>query len=167
MNNYKNVIVCNCALGAEVGRQTLNINPLNHGGNSLIPFDAYASGPVSFSKEEISSRYSNKELFEQVSVETLDTIFQKYAIKEVSIMKIDVEGFELEALRGAKEALTRGVVKNIVCEVNNNKTRQEVFNIFIKNGYAPYRLSFGGTPISIPENENLAYVHDNILFSRI
>jgi len=164
INHYKNVILHRGALGSSSGSLTLHINPLNHGGNSLLPFDRYKSGNKLFTKEEIASRFGSSQLSEKVSVTTLDSLIEKHQIQKIAIMKIDVEGFEKGVLLGAKKVLSSGIVQNVMCEVNNNETRQEVFDLFKKNGYQPHRLLFAGKPEKISSDTDIARLHGNILF---
>lgn len=167
LNDYHNIVLYNCALGGEKGENILNINPLNHGGNSLIPFDTYSSGGVSFSKEEMVAQYGNDGLFERVSVETLDSLVQKHAMQNVAIIKIDVEGFELDVLKGSLQTLSRRIVNHILCEVNNDTTRPEVFALFKKYGYAPSRISFSGIPMPLSNHEDIKQIRGNILFTLV
>jgi FkbM family methyltransferase len=164
-NGYGQIALYNCAAGAEAGTLTLNINPLNHGGNSLVPFATYASGQERYSAEEIRSRYSADELFEEVEVRTLDDLLEEQGIAQVAILKIDVEGFEASVLAGAREMIRRKAVHHIICEVNNDTERESIFALFAENGYAPSRISFGGAPVPLPIDVPIAKLHGNVLFS--
>lgn len=162
LNGYSQIALYNCAVGDEEGMQTLHINPLNHGGNSLIPFRAYASGNERHSANEIRSQYSNEELFEEVQVRILDRIFEEQNISEIVILKIDVEGFEKPVIHGAVKAITSGMVEHVICEVNNDEGRSELFDLFTSRSYKAYRISFSG----VPEPINSSVVRGNVLFSR-
>ena len=165
-NAYTNTLLCRCAAGVEEKEEILNVNPLNRCGNSMLPFDTYASGETRFSKEEMIARFGEKELFERVGMRTLDGLFDEYGLGDVAMMKIDVEGFELAVLQGCLVRLARGSIRRIVCEVNNSATRRDVFSLFQRYGYAPYRLSFAGKPERLPADTPLERIQGNVLFAQ-
>lgn len=82
LNNATRIIPVNNALGAR--QETLSIN-LYGGASSLI-----------FSKDSLGS--------EQVEVITLDSYVQQHGV-EVGFIKVDIEGFEMEFLKGAKHTI--------------------------------------------------------------
>ncbi len=55
---------------------------------------------------------------EKIEVITLDTYCKENKITSIDLLKIDTEGFELEALMGAKELLNQGAIKMIQFEFN-------------------------------------------------
>lgn len=50
----------------------------------------------------------------QVHVTTLDRVIAKFNIKRIDILKMNVEGMELQALKGAKQSLRKGKISNII-----------------------------------------------------
>jgi FkbM family methyltransferase len=54
---------------------------------------------------------------EEVVVETLDFFVDQQKISEIDILKIDVEGFDLEVLKGAVQTLTAGKIRFVIMEV--------------------------------------------------
>ena len=54
----------------------------------------------------------------EVPVRTLDACVREWNIDRIDLMKIDVEGAEPLVLSGAEAALTRGVVRHAMIEVN-------------------------------------------------
>ena len=53
---------------------------------------------------------------EVVQVTTLDALAEKYAVQHVTFLKLDLEGHELEALKGAKDLLKRKDIDAIMFE---------------------------------------------------
>lgn len=82
-----------CAVSDFSGSIKMNINP-NHTGESHI----------------------SPEGNETVECIRLDDYVQKNGITCVDLMKLDVEGFELAALKGMRESLQRGIVKCLYFE---------------------------------------------------
>jgi len=69
---------------------------------------------------------------EKIAVTTLDQFVEEYNIAEIDFLKIDTEGFELEALKGAKSLLESnkiGIIQFEFNEVNVVKRR------FLKDFY--------------------------------
>ena len=85
-NNHKNVEISNMALGAKSAVMKLEIMPGNVGGSSLV--------------KNIGSGHS-----ECVKVSTLDNELADF--EDISVIKIDVEGYEYEVLKGAQETIKK------------------------------------------------------------
>ena len=85
-NELSNVSLINKACGAEVGTQDLYVQAENIGGSSLIKKTAGG--------EKIS-----------LTVTTLDK--ELAALEKIDLIKIDVEGYELEVLQGAECTLRK------------------------------------------------------------
>jgi hypothetical protein len=65
-----------------------------------------------------------------VEVRRLDDVIAVLSIQSIALLKIDVEGHEFEVLRGAHEAISRGVVDVIQFEFNEMNAYS---NIFLRN----------------------------------
>lgn len=150
------------AADTDGGTMRLNVNPLNRGGNSMIPFSTYKSGRHEESKEAIAEKFSNEELFQEVSVRTLDALCAEHHVASIALMKIDVEGFEMNVLSGARSIFSNKVPKQVVCEMNNEETHGAVLEFFTRNGYVPHRIAFDGSVTPFLKD---AHIHGNVLFS--
>jgi Methyltransferase FkbM domain len=69
-------------------------------------------------------------------------------------MKLDIEGHELFALRGAKRALSRGRVRALALEfgISNLNSRtffKDLWDLLRDDGYLVYRLTPGGTLLPV------------------
>ena len=75
---------------------------------------------------------SQNELIEgpKVKLETIDTYLAKERIASIDLLKIDVEGYELEVLRGAKNALQSGSIQSIFaeCDFDPDDNQHTYFN---------------------------------------
>ncbi len=61
-----------------------------------------------------------------VKVTALDTYCKFVGVDAIDLLKIDVEGFELMVLRGARELLERGAIGHVVFEVEGHEKRYGV-----------------------------------------
>lgn len=91
MNHYGNVTALRTALGAENGEIALNINPLNRGGNSVLPATEYHSEDHYYTKEDIERKFGSA-LRQQVPLRTLDGLVQEMKLPRIRIIKIRVIG---------------------------------------------------------------------------
>jgi len=98
------------AVGAKSGTANLHVNEsaqtnsilANDPGQKRI-FDIPEMRPVSQSP---------------VDVVTLDGFCDEHAISRIDLLKMDIQGFELQALRGGQRLLERRAIRLIFCEVN-------------------------------------------------
>jgi FkbM family methyltransferase len=104
-NSFKNITYFNIGLGSKNEALPLKINsPSNRGGNRIDKNDS-----------------SNSSI---VSIETLDAIFKKENITKIDVIKIDVEGYELEVIKGANQTLKK-YFPNLFIEVDNYNLQQQ------------------------------------------
>lgn len=86
MNNIFNVVPYNIGIGDENTSLDIFGSDINMGGSSLITSE-------------------NRYKVQTVKIFKLDDVFDKIGIEKVDLIKIDVEGFELQVLMGAKETI--------------------------------------------------------------
>ncbi|MBI5408629.1 MAG: FkbM family methyltransferase [Nitrospirae bacterium] len=118
------------ALSDRTGSADLHL-PATHENSSLVSFDHFAGFKT-----------------ERVSLSTLDNYISSRHIpyKSIIFIKIDVEGHELETLRGGRTAISRGKPL-ILCESENrhlmpqNKNVRMVIDLMEDIGYSGYVIS--------------------------
>jgi FkbM family methyltransferase len=65
---------------------------------------------------------------------TLDSLAATHGLRRVHLLKIDVEGFEVECLKGAEHAL--GITDRVIVEVHSMALRTECARILTERGFS-------------------------------
>lgn len=132
VNKIDNIELFNFGLGESAG--TLKIfDYKNRDGSSH----------ASLYKEVISEIHKSEVIEHEVAIRTIDDFIREKNIQKVDLLKIDTEGNELNVLRGASEALTKGKIDIIHFEFNEmNVISRTYFKDFydLLKGYDLYRL---------------------------
>ena len=117
-NNINNVELIKKAVSDKKGELELNI---------LESYGHHSLGKVATSK--IVG-------IQKVDVVTLSDFCKEKDIDIIDFLKVDVEGFEIEVFRGAKELFDKKQIKLIAFEISEvpliilNKTEKEIFDFF-------------------------------------
>ena len=130
---YPDIAVNNLAVGESSGQLDL-YDYVDHPG----------SQHASLLKGVIDSIHGGTPRVTKVSVVTLDEYCREHGVDHIDFLKIDVEGFELAVLRGAKEMLARGKVEAIQFEFNEmnvtGRTFLQDFMNHLGNAFIIYRI---------------------------
>lgn len=123
LNNISNVELYNMAVSDGNGEvEFFDYGFERHGHNSLLRH----------SPECIKGSYIVKSIM-------LDTFLSDKNIKHIDLLKIDVEGFERQVLKGCKRYLRNKHIDIITFEISktyiDDKGVEELFDLFINNGY--------------------------------
>lgn len=128
-NDYKNIEAFDCAISDYNGSANFNVSSDGH--------DAFNSFSLPF--EGIYTQ-------EIVEVKTLDSFYQKLEkFKNKICIKIDVEGWEYNAIKGAKRILTE-LDPILIIEFNDANTKnspfkcKDVYSLLSSYGYKMYAL---------------------------
>ena len=124
-NPVSNVRLHRFGLGSESAEMTLTVPDRNSGAGSLVRRAPRAE----------SSQYT-------VNIRMLDDVLDEFPSERISIMKIDVEGFEASVLKGADHALRRGQIETILFEFNRGGVPSDspVFTILAAAGYGFFSI---------------------------
>lgn len=98
----------------------------------------------------------------EVEVTTLSDALYSRGVSEVDLWKLDVEGHELEALKGAKKHLSKNKINALYVEVSPKHRREDV-KFLKKYGYSAYKVKSNGDLLRVREHnkkeENLLFLH--------
>jgi FkbM family methyltransferase len=81
-----------------------------------------------------------------VELTTLDSLAAKHCIHHVAFLKLDLEGHELEALKGANELLSRRAIDAIAfefggCNIDSRTYIKDFWSLMVaRHGFSLYRL---------------------------
>jgi FkbM family methyltransferase len=108
LNGFTNVLPFHLALGDTEQVAALHLNADNDGGNALWDVRLHQDNHKSRSAPRIHPTY----------VTRLDRVLRGRPVRSLKLVKIDIEGSEVLALRGAVETLARLQVPFVIAEVN-------------------------------------------------
>jgi FkbM family methyltransferase len=157
-------VLLNTAIGSTPGRTTL--------------FDYATSGSdlatsVPAVLEEVFTDFSHgSSVSVEVPVTTLDDIIEEHELPRVDLLKIDVEGLEIEVLKGAGQSLSQKKILCIQFEFNlHNAYVHTLFRDFVQllPGFSFGRICLSGDvlpldPLSYPLSE--LFYYQNIVATR-
>jgi FkbM family methyltransferase len=132
VDNFQ-IVVEQIAIGATPGELTLHTN---HEGSEL----------ASLYKRDITHFELIMSQQEVVRVTTLDALAEKHAIQHVTFLKLDLEGHELEALKGAKNLLERKAIDAIMfefggCNIDSRTFFKDFWSLLVsQHQFSLYRL---------------------------
>ena len=101
LNDFKNFEIFDVAISDKLGKMTL----YEHGVSELSSLD-----PNLLDKPSTNSI--------EIQVETLDNIIFSNNFESISMLKMDIDGYEYEAFLGCTESFKQNKIKNIICEIH-------------------------------------------------
>jgi FkbM family methyltransferase len=123
-NGVLNVDVIQRAISDSPGVAMLSVSPdMNTGSSGLFT----------------TTRY--KVPTQDVLQTTLDGLFKLLSLRSVRLMKMDIEGFEYEAILGSREVFRRGIVEYLALELHptilrqRGKTEEDIVDFLAECGY--------------------------------
>jgi|SaaInlStandDraft_2_1057019.scaffolds.fasta_scaffold50577_1 FkbM family methyltransferase len=125
LNNFTNYEVITKVIGNETKKVNL--------------YKQMAGGTMGFVDSTLIGRKFEK--VDEVEMTTIDEILSTRNIENVKIMKIDIEGYEFELLKGAKNSLQNKKIENMMIEVHINYLKEkgisekQFYDYLTKQGY--------------------------------
>ena len=117
LNSLKNVILIRKAIGSFKGVEKFLIS------------DSSATHSLALSK--IRPKKIIKVI--EIEIDTLDNIIQQLGISRIDLLKIDVEGAELEVLKGAEGSLK--ITRNIAMELHIAEIKSKIKSFLEQRGF--------------------------------
>ncbi|RUA12880.1 MAG: hypothetical protein DSY82_00085 [Flavobacteriia bacterium] len=136
LNKLSNIKANNYAIGDKNGVLTIYYNPKE---NNL--------GMASLEEQPESIQQTTK-------IISLDEYVRTNMLNQIDVIKIDIEGFEYNALLGMKNSLKK-YHPTLLIEINNNqKKKQEILQFLKQLGYKRYFIDDHGNLSHIEKNHN-------------
>lgn len=137
---------------ALAGLVQVTVNPVALGaqaGEAILFKDADITGLASMTKRDLTHVGLSMELSETIRVDTLDAYCASHGIEAIDMLKIDVEGHELDVLKGGISMLDQRNVAVIQfefggCNVDTRTFFRDFYDFFDSRGYAIYIAGPGG-----------------------
>jgi len=122
-NGITNCLTYQKAISNAAESVRFYVNPIHDGGGSLIPPKVYKTGDVEINVDHYQEKHP--EFHPWVEVET---VHLNEVIHSKSVLKIDVEGTEVDVLQSGYDALRMGLVDLAILEVKQ-ETLDEVLQL--------------------------------------
>ena len=129
LNRFGNALTVNAALGSQVGEARLAVAEPRHAGMNAI--DSRRSGH--FTADWVEAQQT-------VELQTIDKLVVRAGVERLDLIKLDIEGSEVDALDGARTAISRYRPK-ILLEVeeerlsSQGRTTEELVQVLSELSY--------------------------------
>lgn len=146
-------------LGSDVVLHCLGLGPHNEQQEFINYEDSCLSSFLPFAQnDENQFRNVGVKAKEVVEVKTVDWIVQQHQLDRIDLLKIDTQGYDFQVLQGATESLSRGLIQNILIELNfiqlyDNQAKVQQITDFLAN-YGIYLVDYYE---KIHQNRRLAW----------
>ena len=92
---------------------------------------------------------------QKIRCTAIDQFVKEKKIRSIKILKIDVEGAEMKVLAGSLNSMNKGIIKNVLMEINSNNINYhsshiEIIKLLQKYGYA-VKIFSGNKLISVKD----------------
>ena len=123
---YSNVTLNNLGLGKQAGEFELF-------------YDMPGSGLASLSRRRLDHFGIDFKYSERVRIDTIDEYCRLNSIQIIDLLKLDVEGHELDVLRGGQQMFSKGKIKMVSfefggCNIDARTYFQDLYYFFKENG---------------------------------
>ncbi|GAB2983623.1 FkbM family methyltransferase [Mucilaginibacter puniceus] len=151
-------------------QQNITLNNLQHSVKLLNSGAGAIIGALAFSSAEDTTNHvlADDEIADNISIIPIITIDSLLTDGTPSLIKIDVEGYETEVLKGMATTLKSPSLKAIIIELNGSGERygfdeQAIHQLLIENNFEPYSydpFTRSLTLLAVHGNYNTIYCRD-------
>jgi FkbM family methyltransferase len=139
--HYSDVTLNNVGLGSKNEEKT-------------IYYNKKGSGLASLSKRVFTNDAYTFRESETVSIITLDDYCKKNKIDTIALLKMDVEGYEFEVLKGAQAMLKENRIRALTfefggCNIDSKVFFRDFYILLTQNHYSLYRVCPAGNLYSV------------------
>ncbi|MEM0940067.1 MAG: FkbM family methyltransferase [Bacteroidota bacterium] len=136
VGEYSEIRLNNVGLGREIENKTLF-------------YDKEGSGIASLTKRSLRHHEIEYEIEEEVRITTIDNYCMENNIDQIHLLKLDVEGFEMDALYGAQEILRKAGIRLISFEfggasIDSKYFFKEIYYFLSDRNFQIFRISPNG-----------------------
>lgn len=118
-------------------------------GEAVLHYDAAGSGLASLTKRKLGHFGIDFSQEERVAVTTIDTYCAENNIDHIHLLKVDIEGHELDALSGAMRMFSANAIDIITfefggCNIDTRTYFQDFWYFFSELGFNIFRITPSG-----------------------
>lgn len=117
-DKFPNILPLNCAIYKKDSNLTLFLSKLNIGSHTI------------YSNNKIEKKLTTN--LEEIKAMKIDTIVKNLKLKKVDIIKIDIEGAEIDALLGAESTISFLKPKLIIAIYHNKDDETKIKTLLLK-----------------------------------
>lgn len=118
-------------------------------GEAVLHYDFAGSGLASLTKRKLDRFNIDFNKAEKVQINTIDNYCEENSISHIHLLKIDIEGHELDALAGAKKMFDRNAIGIVTfefggCNIDTRTFFQDFWYFFNDADYDIFRITPSG-----------------------
>lgn len=118
-------------------------------GEFVLHYDNAGSGLASLTKRKLDHLNINFNKKETVKIDTIDNYCSENSIKHINLLKIDIEGHELDALSGAKKMFDSKSIDIVTfefggCNIDTRTFFRDFWNFFAESNFNIFRITPSG-----------------------
>lgn len=126
-----------------------NIGLGKEGGKASLHYDHTGSGLASLTKRKLEHFDIDFSQSEEVVIDTIDHYCSENGIDHIDLLKIDIEGHELDALTGASEMFSTRSIDIVTfefggCNIDTRTFFQDFWYFFTEADFAIFRITPSG-----------------------